>query len=126
MSWENLIKRKKEPYTQESWASKKRRLEREEQKRQTEFEIDRMAPSILNLQMKNFQFEDMSRQLDQLYHMFKYFKEVYKRDFPNSGPQHIQTCDKAMAKIEELFDLAATLPSLYTKDEMDEMEMEDY
>lgn len=122
MSWENLIKRKKEPYTQESWASKKRRLEREEQKRQTEFEIDRMIPSPYNLREKNYPKEDLGRYLENVYHGLKYFKEVMKRDFPKTGPQHIQTCDKAMAKIKELYLLIDTLPSLYTKEEMDEME----
>lgn len=122
MAWKKVIKREKLPYTQESLSASRKRLEREREKVGTQLEIDRMTPSVLNLQMKNFQFEEMSRQLDQLYTMFKYFKEVYKKDFPKSGPEHIQTLDKALLKIKELFELAATLPSLYTKEEMDEME----
>ncbi len=120
MSWENLIKRKKEPYTRETDAQFKRRMEIENNKHRTKMEVDRMKPSPYNLQMKNFQYEEMSRMLESLHQMFKYFKEVYKKQFPQSGPEHIQTLDKALLKVNELFELVTTLPSLYTKD--DELE----
>jgi len=120
MSWENLIKRKKEPYTRETDAQFKRRMEIENNKVRTKMEVDRMKDSPYNLQMKNFQYEEMSRMLESLHQMFKYFKEVYEKQFPQSGPKHIQTLDKALLKVNELFELVTTLPSLYTKD--DELE----
>lgn len=65
-----------------------------------------MTPSITNLQMKNFNYEEMSRYLNNLDVMLRYFSEVYNKE------EHRQTINKALVKLNELHDLVATLPSL--------------
>ena len=118
MTWENIIKRKKESFTRETDLQAQRRIERENNEYATRAEVARMRPSISDYFHKTFQYRELERLMNTIWNALTYFQEIYKR------PEHQQILSETKTKMEELMDLLQELPR-FIKDNDDDEELTD-